>query len=81
MTIDPRAIRKVELANGILCVLISHANTDRTSVTVTVEVSAYADPYEVTDVVHFLEHMLFIRSTKVSRPFCFVVHIWKTSRR
>jgi len=59
--------RGLELDNGMLCVLISHPTIDKAAASLNVEIGSYADPNEVPGVAHFLEHMLFMGSTKV-RP-------------
>ena len=89
MTIDPVIVRVIdtikksdsdtwnyrglELENGILCVLISHPGIDKAAAALDVRIGAYADPNEVPGVAHFLEHMLFMGSTKVSHKFGFFI--------
>ncbi len=57
--------RGLELDNGMLCVLISHPNFEKAAASLDVEIGSYADPKEVPGVAHFLEHMLFMGSSKV----------------
>jgi insulysin len=69
--IDTWNYRGLELANGMLCVLISHSNIDKAAAALNVEIGSFADPNDVPGIAHFLEHMLFMGSTKVSLKSCF----------
>jgi insulysin len=75
--IDTWNYRGLELANGMLCVLISHSNIDKAAAALNVEIGSFADPNNVPGVAHFLEHMLFMGSTKVSLKSCFFMYIPK----
>ncbi|CAF1484399.1 unnamed protein product [Rotaria sordida] len=63
--------RGLELDNGMICVLISHPTIDKAAAGLNVEIGSYADPNEVPGVAHFLEHMLFMGSTKNMRMMNF----------
>ena len=85
MTIDPAIVRVIdtikksdsntwsyrglELENGILCVLISYPGIDKAAAALDVRIGSFADPNEMPGIAHFLEHMLFMGSTKVSPKF------------
>lgn len=57
--------RGLELVNGMLVVLISHPNIDKAAAALNVGTGSLADPKEVPGIAHFLEHMLFMGSSKV----------------
>jgi insulysin len=52
------------LKNGIKTVCVYDKDTDKTSVTVSVNIGSYSNPKEFQGLAHFLEHMLFLGSTK-----------------
>ncbi|CAF1154978.1 unnamed protein product [Rotaria sordida] len=56
--------RGLELSNGMLCVLISHPSIDMAAAALDISIGSLADPRDVTGIAHFLEHMLFMGSTK-----------------
>jgi predicted Zn-dependent peptidase len=61
--------RGMELSNGMLCVLISHPNVDKAAAGLDVSIGSLAEPSSVPGIAHFLEHMLFMGSSKVSISF------------
>ncbi|CAF1688032.1 unnamed protein product, partial [Adineta ricciae] len=54
----------LELSNGILCVLISHPKLDKAAAAINVSIGNLGDPNDVPGIAHFLEHMLFMGSSK-----------------
>ncbi|CAF4281384.1 unnamed protein product, partial [Adineta steineri] len=56
--------RGLELSNEMLVVLISHPNIDKAAAALDVSVGSLADPRDVPGIAHFLEHMLFMGSSK-----------------
>ncbi|CAF5141886.1 unnamed protein product [Rotaria sp. Silwood1] len=61
---DPWDYRGLELSNEMLIVLISHPNIDKAAAALHVSIGSLANPRDVPGIAHFLEHMLFIGSTK-----------------
>ncbi|CAF1415312.1 unnamed protein product, partial [Adineta ricciae] len=62
--IDEWNYRGLELSNGILCVLISHPKLDKAAAAINVSIGDLGDPNDVPGIAHFLEHMLFMGSSK-----------------
>lgn len=60
--------RGLELSNEMLVVLISHPKIDKAAAALDVSIGSLADPRDVPGIAHFLEHMLFMGSAKVSSP-------------
>jgi insulysin len=58
--------RALELSNEMLVVLISHPNIDKAAAALDVTIGSLADPKDVPGIAHFLEHMLFMGSSKVN---------------
>jgi insulysin len=58
--------RALELSNEMLVVLISHPNIDKAAAALDVTIGSLADPRDVPGIAHFLEHMLFMGSSKVN---------------
>jgi insulysin len=52
------------LKNGIKTVCVYDKDTDKTTVTVSVNIGSYSNPKEFQGLAHFLEHMLFLGSKK-----------------
>jgi insulysin len=52
------------LKNGIKTVCVYDKDTDKTTVTVSVNIGSYSNPKEFQGLAHFLEHMLFLGSIK-----------------
>ncbi|UJR18241.1 hypothetical protein I4U23_005141 [Adineta vaga] len=62
--IDKWNYRGLELSNGMLCVLVNHESLDKAAVAISVSVGVLADRKDIPGVAHFVEHMLFMGSTK-----------------
>jgi insulysin len=58
--------RALELSNEMLVVLISHPNIDKAAAALDVSIGSLADPKDAPGIAHFLEHMLFMGSSKVN---------------
>jgi secreted Zn-dependent insulinase-like peptidase len=58
--------RALELSNEMLVVLISHPNIDKAAAALDVSIGSLADPRDIPGIAHFLEHMLFMGSSKVN---------------
>ncbi|CAF3688299.1 unnamed protein product [Rotaria sp. Silwood1] len=56
--------RGLELSNEMLVLLISHPNIDKAAAALDVTIGSLADPRDVPGIAHFLEHMLFMGSSK-----------------
>ncbi|UJR37824.1 hypothetical protein I4U23_030514 [Adineta vaga] len=56
--------RGLELSNEMLVVLISHPKIDKAAAALDVSIGSLADPRDVPGIAHFLEHMLFMGSSK-----------------
>src|SRR5690349_2713253 len=67
--------RDLELSIEMLVVLISHPNIDKAAAALDVTIGSLADPRDVPGIAHFLEHMLFMGSSKVN--FCLHFSILK----
>lgn len=61
---DPWHYRGLELSNEMFVVLISHPDIDKAAAALDVYIGSLADPKDVPGIAHFLEHMLFMGSTK-----------------
>ncbi len=61
---DHRAYRSVVLANGLTAVLVSDPTTDKAAAALAVYRGSYDDPEGRQGLAHFLEHMLFLGTTK-----------------
>ncbi|CAF4248358.1 unnamed protein product, partial [Adineta steineri] len=56
--------RGLELSNEMLVVLISHPNIDKAAAALDVSIGNLADQKDIPGIAHFLEHMLFMGSSK-----------------
>ncbi|CAF4088546.1 unnamed protein product [Rotaria sordida] len=65
--------RGLELSNEMLVLLISHPNIDKAAAALDVTIGSLADPKDIPGIAHFLEHMLFMGSSKVSSLFTIVI--------
>lgn len=63
-TTDKCKYRYLELDNKLKVVLVSDENTDRSAVTLSVDVGSFSDPWDTQGLAHFLEHMLFMGTEK-----------------
>ncbi len=61
---DPREYQFVTLDNGVKVLLVSDPDTAKAAVSIDVNVGSWADPEGREGLVHFLEHMLFLKSEK-----------------
>jgi len=61
---DPREYRYFELDNGLQVLAISDPASDRAAASMDVSVGHFSDPEDFPGLAHFLEHMLFMGSTK-----------------
>lgn len=52
------------LPNGIKCIYIEDPELDKTSIAVTINAGSLSEPKEFMGLAHFLEHMLFMGSSK-----------------
>ncbi|CAM9553930.1 unnamed protein product, partial [Discosporangium mesarthrocarpum] len=62
--LDDRKYRWLVLPNGLKVLLISDAKADKAAAAVSVNVGAASDPPELPGLAHFLEHMLFLGTSK-----------------
>ncbi|ORY46352.1 insulin-degrading enzyme [Rhizoclosmatium globosum] len=65
--IDDRKYRMLTLANGLDVLLVSDAETDRSSAAMDVNVGYLYDPDDAPGLAHFLEHLLFLGTEKYPR--------------
>ena len=61
---DHREYRAVTLPNGLIAVLVSDPSTDKSAAALAVYRGSYDDPEGRAGLAHFLEHMLFLGTTK-----------------
>jgi insulysin len=61
---DDRSYRALQLANGLRCLLISDAAADTGAAAMSVAVGHTSDPSDIAGLSHFLEHMLFLGTSK-----------------
>lgn len=57
-------IRKIKLDNNLEAILISDPRSDKSGAVLSIEVGSWEDPKEHPGMAHFLEHMLFMGTTK-----------------
>jgi len=63
---DNREYNIFTLKNGIDVVTVSDPNLVTSAATLSVGVGAFQDPDDAQGIAHFLEHMLFMGSKKIS---------------
>lgn len=63
-----RVYRAIELNNGIIAILISDNSTEKSAMSISVNVGSFSDPDQLPGLAHFLEHMLFLGTTKYPNP-------------
>ncbi len=63
---DKRMYRGLELTNGMTILLISDPTTEKAAAAMDVNIGSMSDPWEIPGLAHFLEHMLFLGTKKVS---------------
>ncbi|CAF1163970.1 unnamed protein product [Didymodactylos carnosus] len=61
---DNRTFRGIQLSNGLTALLISDQTTPKAAAALSVHVGSWQDPLEAQGLAHFLEHMLFMGTTK-----------------
>ena len=64
---DSRLYRGLLLDNGLKCLLVSDPTTDRSAASLDVHAGYMLDPDQFPGLAHFLEHMLFMGSKKVTK--------------
>jgi insulysin len=73
---DNRVYRGLELTNGMKVMLISDPTTDKSSASLDVHIGSMSDPDNLPGLAHFLEHMLFLGTQKVTILFLFAfIHL------
>tara|TARA_B110000208_G_scaffold40315_1_gene53405 strand:+ start:214 stop:3801 length:3588 start_codon:yes stop_codon:yes gene_type:complete len=65
---DVRDYRFFSLANGVECLLISDPEADLCGAAMDVNVGSFSDPDCALGLAHFLEHLLFLGSSKYPLP-------------
>ena len=65
------------LKNGIKTICVYDKDTDKTSVTVAINIGSYSNPKKYQGLAHFLEHMLFLGSKKYPDEDYFNINIKK----
>lgn len=63
---DGRLYRGLLLDNGLKCLIVSDPSTDRSAASLDVNAGYLLDPPKFPGLAHFLEHMLFMGSKKVT---------------
>ena len=61
---DDRKYKLIQLPNNLTCLLISDPTTDKSAAAMDVRVGHLSDPSNAPGLAHFLEHMLFMGTTK-----------------
>lgn len=61
---DDRKYRLITLENKLTAMLISSPEADQAAASMDVNVGHFSDPEELPGLAHFLEHMLFLGTTK-----------------
>ena len=61
---DKRVYKYLKLDNKMRCVLISDRDADKSAASLDVKVGCSLDPKPLYGTAHFLEHMLFMGTTK-----------------
>ena len=74
---DSWTYRALELSNGMLVVLTSHPKIDKAAAALDVSIGSLADPKDVPGIAHFLEHMLFMGSSKVKIFVYYLLFVYK----
>ena len=64
--LDPRGYRGIILKNKLRIILISDPQTVQSAASLDVSIGSSSDPEEIQGLAHFLEHMLFLGTEKVS---------------
>lgn len=61
---DKRVYRPLSLTNQLECLIISDKDAQKSAAALSVEVGSLHDPLEAQGLAHYLEHMLFMGTTK-----------------
>jgi len=61
---DKRIFKPLELANNLQCLIISDKDANKSSAALSVAVGSFSDPLEAQGLAHYLEHMLFMGTSK-----------------
>ena len=61
---DNRTYKAIKLANELECVLIQDVDALKSSAALSVGVGSFKDPITSQGLAHYLEHMLFMGTTK-----------------
>jgi secreted Zn-dependent insulinase-like peptidase len=69
---DDREASAFELPNGMRCVVVSDKHAEVAACSVQVSVGHFSDPDELPGLAHFLEHMLFMGTSKYPCVAAFV---------
>ena len=67
-TIDSRTYRAVTLANCLRVVIISDPQADKSAASLVVHRGSFDEPAQKPGLAHFLEHMLFLGTSKYPNP-------------
>lgn len=65
---DTRSYKTLTLSNGMQVLLASDASLSQSAVSLTVGVGSYQDPKSQPGLAHYLEHMIFMGSSKYPQP-------------
>ena len=61
---DDRIYKTFELPNSLQCLIISDREAEKTSTALSVATGSFQDPLKAQGLAHYLEHMLFMGTTK-----------------
>ena len=61
---DNRTYKAIELPNKLVALIISDPEAEKSSAALSVEVGSLQDPVDAQGLAHYLEHMLFMGTTK-----------------
>eukprot|EP01084_Bolivina_argentea_P118419 210121_1 len=61
---DPRDYKIITLSNNLECILVSDPEAEKAACAMAVRVGHFADPDYLPGLAHFLEHMLFLGTSK-----------------
>ena len=61
---DKRMYKHIKLSNKLRCILISDQEADKSAASLDVKVGCSLDPKPLYGTAHFLEHMLFMGTSK-----------------
>ncbi|XP_072026752.1 insulin-degrading enzyme-like [Amphiura filiformis] len=61
---DERVYRGLELSNGMKVMVVSDPTTEKAAGAMDVNIGSMSDPWDISGLAHFLEHMLFLGTKK-----------------